>query len=304
MSIEPQIADAVGGLDLEAGPLIGQVRRLDRHWIDVTVTDPSIVGRITVSDLVAFDTGAEFLVGMIDSVTLADGHAPDGNGAAPAETGVELRATPVGAFRPSETGGSFTRGASLYPHVGNDCRLLDGDRLTRFMTILADEVPRDERLQLGHYVGGRQAIAKEGRKYGVGLFVVSQRPSDVSRTILSQSNNFIVMRTANDRDQAIVERLISDTIPGVKGVLPVLDIGEAVVIGDALLLPNRLKFDAPETPPTSTTSRTGRCGPNDPRPATRSRTESRRCATSLATTPGADHEGRAEATGNVSVPNR
>ena len=159
MSIEPQIADAVGGLDLEAGPLIGQVRRLDRHWIDVTVTDPSIVGRITVSDLVAFDTGAEFLVGMIDSVTLADGHAPDGNGAAPAETGVELRATPVGAFRPSETGGSFTRGASLYPHVGNDCRLLDGDRLTRFMTILADEVPRDERLQLGHYVGGRQAIA-------------------------------------------------------------------------------------------------------------------------------------------------
>ena len=220
MSIEPRIADAVGGLDLEAGPLIGQVRRLDRHWIDVTVTDPSIVGRITVSDLVAFDTGAEFLVGMIDSVTLADGHAPDGNGAAPAETGVELRATPVGAFRPSETGGSFTRGASLYPHVGNDCRLLDGDRLTRFMTILADEVPRDERLQLGHYVGGRQAIAKEGRKYGVGLFVVSQRPSDVSRTILSQSNNFIVMRTANDRDQAIVERLISDTIPGVKGGAP------------------------------------------------------------------------------------
>jgi hypothetical protein len=51
----------------------------------------------------------------------------------------------------------------------------------------------------------------------------------------------------------MVERLISDTMPGVKGVLPVLDIGEAVVIGDALLLPNRLKFDAPETPPSSTT---------------------------------------------------
>lgn len=553
MSIEAQTGEVAGGLDLNSGPLVGHVRRLDRHWIDVTVADPAIVRRITISDLVAFDTDAEFLVGMIDSITLADAHRPDGNGATPAGTGVEVRVTPVGAFRPSEMGGFFTRGASVYPHVGNDCHLLDGDRLARFMTILADEVPPDERLQIGHYVGGRkaaavadgnrlfqrhvallgstgsgkswavammlerasrlahsnlivfdlhgeygpltessdsgkplarglrvagpadigkvdenllhlpywllrrdelmtilanlndpnapdqlmrltehlqtlkqislveagrdsavatftvdapipypldhlvsmlsqenteriprhpsnqldpgpyfgrltglinrlqaraadprfsfifsppehtlsyqwltdkaatlleagpgetgikiidlsevpssvlpmvvgvlarfvydvqfwidperrvpiclvcdeahaylpsredsvpihsaalaafEAIAKEGRKYGVGLFVVSQRPSDVSRTILSQCNNFIVMRTANDRDQTMVERLISDTMPGVKGVLPVLDIGEAVVIGDALLLPNRLKFDAPETPPASTT---------------------------------------------------
>ena len=553
MSIEPQIGKAAGGLDLDAGRLVGPVRRLDRHGIDVTVTDPEIVKQITVSDLVAFDTDAEYLVGMIDSIMLGDAAPGPGNGAAVADGVVELRATPIGAFHPSDTGGSFTRGASVFPHVGSDCHLLEGELLDRFMTVLAEEVPPEERLLFGHYVSGRkavavadgnrlfqrhvallgstgsgkswavalmlerasrlahsnlivfdlhgeygpltessngrkpiarglrvagpadigkvdenllhlpywllrrdelmtilandndpdapdqllrltehlqtlkqislveagrdsavatftvdapipyplsnlvsmltqenteriprhpsnqldpgpyfgrltgllnrlqaratdprfsfifrppehtmsyqwladkattlleagpgetgikiidlsevpssvlpmvvgvlarfvydvqfwidpdrrvplslvcdeahlylpsredsapihraaldafEAVAKEGRKYGVSLFVISQRPGDVSHTILSQCNNFIVMRTANDRDQAMVERLISDTIPGVKGVLPVLEIGEAVVIGDALLLPNRLKFDPPEVAPASTT---------------------------------------------------
>ncbi len=98
-------------------------------------------------------------------------------------------------------------------------------------------------------------IAKEGRKYGVGLVLVSQRPSDVSRTILSQCNNFIVMRIANDHDQAMVERLAPETVAGVKGVLPVLDVGEAVVIGDALMLTSRVKFDAPRAKPNSATQR-------------------------------------------------
>lgn len=100
-----------------------------------------------------------------------------------------------------------------------------------------------------------EAIAKEGRKYGVGLLIVTQRPSDVSRTILSQCNNFIVMRVANDHDQAMIERLAPDTVAGVKGVLPVLDVGEAVVIGDALMLTSRVKFDAPRCKPTSATQR-------------------------------------------------
>ncbi len=78
---------------------------------------------------------------------------------------------------------------------------------------------------------------------GVGLVVVTQRPSDVNRTILSQCNNFIVMRTTNDHDHATIERLVPDTLSGVKGVLPALDVGEAVVIGDALLLPSLVKFD-------------------------------------------------------------
>jgi hypothetical protein len=100
-----------------------------------------------------------------------------------------------------------------------------------------------------------EGIAKEGRKYGVGLLVVSQRPSDVSKTILSQCNNFIVMRVANDQDQAMIERLAPEMVAGVKGVLPVLDVGEAVVIGDALMLTSRIRFDAPRLKPNSATQR-------------------------------------------------
>ena len=98
-----------------------------------------------------------------------------------------------------------------------------------------------------------ESIAKEGRKYGVSLVLVSQRPTDVSRTILSQCNNFLVMRVVNDYDRAIIERLIPETLGSVAGVLPSLDVGEALAIGDALLLPARIKFDAPAVKPASDT---------------------------------------------------
>ena len=98
-----------------------------------------------------------------------------------------------------------------------------------------------------------EAIAKEGRKYGVGLVVVSQRPSDVSRTILSQCSNFMIMRLTNDHDQALMERLVPETLSGMTGVLPLLDVGEAVVIGDAMLLPNPVKLDSPAAGPSSAT---------------------------------------------------
>ncbi len=100
-----------------------------------------------------------------------------------------------------------------------------------------------------------ESISKEGRKYGVSLVVVSQRPTDVSRTILSQCNNLIVMRLANERDQSMIEALMPESAPGVRGALPVLEVGEAVVIGDALPLTSRVRFDAPEIKPTSTTQR-------------------------------------------------
>jgi hypothetical protein len=98
-----------------------------------------------------------------------------------------------------------------------------------------------------------ESIAKEGRKYGVALVVVSQRPTDVSRTILSQCHNFMIMRVTNDYDRAMIERLIPETLAGVTTILPVLDIGEAIVIGDALLLPTRIKLDPPVVAPASDT---------------------------------------------------
>jgi hypothetical protein len=98
-----------------------------------------------------------------------------------------------------------------------------------------------------------ERIAKEGRKYGVSLLVVSQRPSDVSRTILSQCNNFIVLRLTNDEDQNVVRRLMPDSLGGVLDGLPLLDTGEAVLLGDAILLPARIKLNLPKVAPLSAT---------------------------------------------------
>ena len=96
-------------------------------------------------------------------------------------------------------------------------------------------------------------MAKEGRKYGVSLVVVSQRPSDVSRTILSQCNNFLILRLTNDRDQSVVGRLVPDSMKGLMDMVPLLDTGEAIMLGDAVLLPTRIKLDKPTIPPTSGT---------------------------------------------------
>lgn len=98
-----------------------------------------------------------------------------------------------------------------------------------------------------------ERIAKEGRKYGVSLLVISQRPSDVSRTILSQCNNFIVLRLTNDQDQNVVKRLIPESMGGIADILPLLDTGEALILGDSILLPTRIKLDKPFIEPASAT---------------------------------------------------
>jgi len=98
-----------------------------------------------------------------------------------------------------------------------------------------------------------ERIAKEGRKYGVSLLVISQRPSDVSRTILSQCNNFLILRLTNDQDQNVVRRLMPDTLAGVLDGLPLLDTGEAFLLGDAILLPARIKLKFPAIEPLSQT---------------------------------------------------
>jgi uncharacterized protein len=105
----------------------------------------------------------------------------------------------------------------------------------------------------GRALAAFERIAKEGRKYGISLLVVSQRPSDVNRTILSQCNNFIAMRLTNDQDQAVVRRFTSESLAGLVDVLPLLDVGEALLLGDAMLLPTRMKLDRPAICPASAT---------------------------------------------------
>jgi len=98
-----------------------------------------------------------------------------------------------------------------------------------------------------------ERIAKEGRKYGVSLVVISQRPAEVNRTVLSQCNNFISLRLSNAEDQTVIKRLLPDNLAGLTEVLPILDIGEALVVGDASLLPTRILISEPIIKPDSAT---------------------------------------------------
>lgn len=98
-----------------------------------------------------------------------------------------------------------------------------------------------------------ERIAKEGRKYGVGLVVISQRPSEVNKTVLSQCNNLVAMRLANAQDQTVVRRLLPDSLGGFSDLLPILDTGEALVVGDASLLPSRIRITAPKNEPSGCT---------------------------------------------------
>lgn len=112
-------------------------------------------------------------------------------------------------------------------------------------------VPRDN---LAAYRASRKSIeriAKEGRKYGLSLMVVSQRPSEVSETIFAQCNNFMSLRLTNDADQAYIRRLFPDNSNAITEILPNLAPGECVVVGDAVLLPAVIKMPLPTPEPHS-----------------------------------------------------
>lgn len=88
-------------------------------------------------------------------------------------------------------------------------------------------------------------IAKEGRKYGVGLMLVSQRPSEVDTTILSQCGTIIALRLTNDSDRTQVTSCASDNLKGLFSMLPVLRTGEALIVGEAVNMPIRAIIDRP-----------------------------------------------------------
>ncbi len=90
-----------------------------------------------------------------------------------------------------------------------------------------------------------QKIAKEGRKYGVGAMVVSQRPSEVDETILSQCGTYFALRLTNPTDRARVQGTLPDGLVSLLDVLPVLRTGEAIVMGEAAKLPMRCRITLP-----------------------------------------------------------
>ena len=90
-----------------------------------------------------------------------------------------------------------------------------------------------------------QRIVKEGRKYGVGAMVVSQRPSEVNETILSQCGTFFALRLSNPSDRSRVQGTLPDGLVGLLDVLPILRTGEAIVTGEAAKLPMRCRVTLP-----------------------------------------------------------
>jgi hypothetical protein len=88
-------------------------------------------------------------------------------------------------------------------------------------------------------------IVKEGRKYGIGAMVVSQRPAEIDPTILSQCGTVFAMRLANATDRSHVTSTASDNLEGLFGMLPTLRTGEAIIVGEAVHLPLRAMIDAP-----------------------------------------------------------
>jgi len=88
-------------------------------------------------------------------------------------------------------------------------------------------------------------IVKEGRKYGLGAMIVSQRPSEIDPTILSQCGTMFAMRLANATDRAHVTGTVSDNLEGLFNMLPALRTGEAIIVGEAVHLPLRALIDAP-----------------------------------------------------------
>jgi hypothetical protein len=96
-----------------------------------------------------------------------------------------------------------------------------------------------------------EKVFKEGRKFGVGALVISQRPSEISETILAQIGTLFALRLTNSGDQAIVKSSAPDNLSSLMDLLPSLRIGEAVIAGEAIKIPSRVRLKLNEPRPTS-----------------------------------------------------
>ncbi len=92
-------------------------------------------------------------------------------------------------------------------------------------------------------------IAREGRKYGVGLVLITQRPSELPETALAQCGSIIALRLSNSADQGRIRSALPDSVAGLADILPSLRTGEAIVTGEAVVLPVRVLVDLPDPVP-------------------------------------------------------
>lgn len=104
-------------------------------------------------------------------------------------------------------------------------------------------IPRDETMGFEPTRKAIARIAKEGRKYGVSLCLVTQRPSEVSQTILSQCNTLFALRMSNEQDQQFVRYALPDGAAGMLAALPAMRRQESIIVGEGVSVPMRIRFD-------------------------------------------------------------
>jgi DNA helicase HerA-like ATPase len=114
------------------------------------------------------------------------------------------------------------------------------------LLVVAEEahryVPADKRIGFGPTRRAISRIAKEGRKYGVYLGLVTQRPAELDPTILSQCSSIFAMRMANESDHAIIRSAVSDAASSTLAALPSIGNREAIAFGEAVSMPMRVRF--------------------------------------------------------------
>lgn len=182
------VAPAGPPLALETGPLLGQVTKIDASQVIVTLTDEAAVELASVTDLVALSAGSGFLIGIIDRLTCAEDSGR-----------VTAQVMPVGTFYPGPGGGTFRNGASHQPHIRSACHLVNGDRLTGFMSTLAQGVAIEERLELGSYAAedGARAVADGNRLFQRHLAILGNSGSGKSWAVALLMERAGRLRNAN-----------------------------------------------------------------------------------------------------------
>lgn len=127
----------------------------------------------------------------------------------------------------------------------------DGVGRGRPVLVVLEEAHRylSEGRSTGLARGAVNRIAREGRKYGMGLCLVSQRPSELPDTALSQCGTIIALRLTNSADQTTVRTALPDAVAGLASVLPSLRTGEALISGEAIVLPTRAALRKPDPEP-------------------------------------------------------
>ena len=134
---------------------------------------------------------------------------------------------------------------SVLARLAFDFSVWGGGRIP--ITFICEEahryVPIDKTLGFEPTKRAISRIAKEGRKYGVSLCLVTQRPAELDPTILSQCNTIFSMRLTNERDQQILRAGINDAAASLLEFMSTMGTGEAIVFGEGVALPTRIKFD-------------------------------------------------------------